>query len=73
MARKEMSKIVADAKKRRAKLLLEFKMAELKEPGITLRKFAKPYKITGERMGQHLKKAREDEATALKVGVRGLT
>ena len=73
MARKEMSKIISDAKKRRAKYLLEFNIAQLKDPSITLRKFAKPYKMTGERMGQHLKKARQDEAVALKVGARGLT
>jgi len=72
MARKEMSKIVADARKRRAKFLLEYKVAQLKDPDLTIRKFAKPYKITGERMGLILKKALADEATALKVGVRGL-
>lgn len=55
MARKEMAIIVAEAKKRREKYLAEFEAS-----GMTLTKFAKKYKITGERMGQHIKKARAD-------------
>ena len=55
MSRKEMSVIVAEAKKRRAKYLAEFTSS-----GMTVVKFAKKYKITGERMGQLLKKAEMD-------------
>lgn len=53
MARKEMVVIVAAAKKRRAKYLVEFDVSEM-----TLVKFAKKYKMSGERMGQLIKKAR---------------
>jgi DNA-directed RNA polymerase sigma subunit (sigma70/sigma32) len=60
MARKEMVKIVSDAKKRRAEILKEYTNAKALNPDLTLRKFAKRYKLTGERIGQHLKKALED-------------
>lgn len=55
MARKEMSVIVVEAKTRRAKYLVDFEKS-----GMTLVKFAKKYKLTGERMGQIIKKARAD-------------
>lgn len=57
MARKEMSVIVEAAKKRRAKYLVEWNALGSE---ITLVKFGKKYKISGERMGQLLKKAREE-------------
>lgn len=55
MSRKEMSQIIADAKKRRAKLLAEFEAS-----GMTLVKFGKKHKLTGERMGQLINKAKNE-------------
>ena len=58
MARRDMEDIVSEAKKRRAKFLKEWEAAS--EKGITLVKFARLHGMTGERMGQLLKKATKD-------------
>ncbi len=58
MARRDMEDIVAEAKKRRAKYLKEW--TKVHAEGMTLVKFARLHGMTGERMGQHLKKARID-------------
>lgn len=58
MVRRDMEDIVADARKRRAKYLKEWERA--KSRGMTLVKFGRLNGMTGEAMGQHLKKARLD-------------
>ena len=58
MARREMAEIVAEAKKRRTKYLRAWEKAKAK--GMTLVKFGHLHGMTGERMGQHIKKARQD-------------
>jgi hypothetical protein len=56
MARRDMEDIVAEAQKRRARFLREWEKAKAK--GMTLVKFGRLNGMTGERMGQHIKKAR---------------
>lgn len=51
----EMKKIVSDARKRRAKLL-----AEYERTGWTVQKLADKHGMTRARMGQLLKKAKEE-------------
>ena len=58
MARRDMEDIMAEAKKRRAKFFREWTKAKAK--GMTLVKFGRLYGMTGERMGQLLKKARSE-------------
>jgi predicted AlkP superfamily pyrophosphatase or phosphodiesterase len=50
-----MEDIVAEAQKRRAKFLKEWEKVKAK---MTLVKFGRLHGMTGERMGQHIKKAR---------------
>lgn len=52
-----MREIVEEAKKRRAKFLKEFSKL-----GITLDEFGAIHNMTGERMGQIIKKARNEQA-----------
>lgn len=59
--RKRMREIMEEAKKRRARFLREFSKL-----GITLDEFGAIHNMTGERMGQIIKKARQEDALSHK-------